>query len=248
MYTFFRWFRLVSTAVHVLRPSHSSLHAFVAAAYVRSAMIMFVPTWLRYFLLPACSRQHPRRSFHSVGECDAGEGAAVSGATKPVLTMHVAFLQLLVDRSPAFMRSTWNSHLAAALFFFVTSTAVQTASVAHAAVQLINTLSSDPKKVSVEAVPWWFKPRLLFSTLSRQQPLIVFHTNAGDGSTGGVDIAMVDPSGNVVSNGSSTVTVPGVTGVGAVGKRCDRDRAVPVVMLRTVRASVSPEFGLVARN
>ena len=244
----------------MLRPSHSSLHAFVAAAYVRSAMIMFVPTWLRYFLLPACSRQHPRRSFHSVGECDAGEGAAVgsavggtggaggravSGATKPVLTMHVAFLQLLVDRSPAFMRSTWNSHLAAALFFFVTSTAVQTASVSHAAVQLINTLSSDPKKVSVEAVPWWFKPRLLFSALSRQQPLIVFHTNAGGGSTGRVDIAMVDPSGNVVSNGSSTVTVPGV---GAVVERCDRDRAVPVVMLRTVRTSVSPEFGLVARN
>ena len=33
----------------MLRPSHSSLHAFVAAAYVRSARIMFVPTWLRYF-------------------------------------------------------------------------------------------------------------------------------------------------------------------------------------------------------
>ena len=172
----------------MLRPSHSSLHAFVAAAYVRSAMIMFVPTWLTYFFLPACSRQHPRRSFHSVGSAVGGTsgagGRAVSAATKPVLTMHVAFLQLLVDRSPAFMRSTWNSHLAAALFFFVTSTAVQTASVAHAAVQLINTLSSDPKKVSVEAVPWWFKPRLLFSTLSRQQPLIVFHTNAGGGSVG----------------------------------------------------------------
>ena len=64
-------------------------------------------------------------------------------------------------------------------------------------------------------------------------------------SVGGVDIAMVDPSGNAVSNGLSTVTVPGV---GAVCERCDRDRAVPVVMLRTVRTSVSPEFGLVARN
>lgn len=166
-------------------------------------MIMFVPTWLRYFFLPAYSRQHPRRSFHSVGECDAGEGAAVSGATKPVLTMHVAFLQLLVDRSPAFMRSTWNSHLAAALFFFVTSTAVQTASVAHAAVQLINTLSSDPKKVSVDAVPWWFKSRLLFSTLSRQQPLIVFHTSSTHVLSAVVEPAVqTDPSAQSAAVGS----------------------------------------------